>query len=293
MLVLLAVSGTANAQSAGDKCIQDSLQMLLAMRSLECDIRIKSLVDSNEYAAWGQYAEQMLPQTSPNSFVRSLYRLEINFLTPPVNSGGEPNRMTLVCCASEDRKTYRVEKYTSVEGAQSFGSIDLKILERRLKETNREIFFSQVSEVRNLGGLAGMMRQIHRFYEFLPPSQEDLHDEETVPAWKLTGTLRSIPRKELLVRLGGLNKRGQYPPDFPSDVEVWLGRHNYFPYKIRYLRRTSEKSEQKDLLFQESFYHIVQNGPPIPDTRFEPMKIPEGVFSKQDVTEDFIKALGL
>jgi hypothetical protein len=268
--------------------------MLLAMRSLECDLRIESIVSGKEYTARGHYAEQALPQVLPNSFLRSLYRLEIYFsMNSPMTRGAEPNRMTLVCCASEDGRTYQIEQYTSVEGEQSFTTIDLKTLEDRLKATNREIFFSQVSEVRNLGGLAGTMRQIQRFYEFSPPRQEELHDEETVPALKLTGTLRSVHRKALLTQFGGLDKKGQYPPDFPSDVELWLGRHNDFPYKVRYLRRTSEKSEQKALLFQESFYKVVLNGPAIPASRFDPLKVPDGVFNKQDETENFIKTLGL
>ena len=294
LLVILTAGETAFAQSIGDKHIQDSLKMLLVMRTIKCDLRIESIVDGKNYTAWGNYAEQVLPQASPVSFLRSMYRLEIYFLpNTPMTSEVQPNSMTLVCYASEDGGKHRIERCTVVEGKNWFSTIDLKVLEERLKATNREIFFSHVSEVRNLGGLAGMMRQINRFYEFSPPAQEELHDEETVPAWKLTGTLRSVHRKDLLTRFGGLNKKGQYPPDFPSDIEIWLGRHNDFPYKVRYLRRTAENSEQKELLFQETLYKVVLNGPPIPAARFDPLKVPEGMFSKQDETEDFIKTLEL
>ena len=137
------------------------------------------------------------------------------------------------------------------------------------------------------------MRQISRFYEFSAPTQENLQDEEAIPTWKLTGTLRSIYHKELLKQFGGLDKKGQYPADFPSDIEVWLGRHNDFPYKIRYLRRISEKSSQRVLLFQESFYKVNVNGTPIPASKFAPLTPPEDVLSVQDNTEDFIKILGL
>jgi hypothetical protein len=272
--------------------------MLLAARTIECDMRIETFVDGKEYTAKGQYVEQVLPHATPNSFFRSVYRLEITYfsMNAPMASDAELNQMTLVCHISENGERHQIDQYTSIEGVKSGSTIDLKKLEERIKAANQQIAFSQVSVVRNLGGLAGMMRQISRFYEFLPPTQDKLRDEETIPAWKLTGTLQNRHRQELLSRFGGLNKQGHYPADFPSDIEIWLGRHNDFPYKIRYLRRTSEKSEQKELLFQESFYKVVLNETPFlpfTDLKFAPLKFPEDVFSVRDDTEKYIKELGL
>ena len=268
--------------------------MLLSARTIESDIRIETYVDGKEYTARGRYEEQSLSGVAPGTFLRSMYRLEIFFsMNSPVASGSGPNIMTLVCHPSEDRDRNQIVRYTSIEGDQKFSTIDLAKLEERLKAANQEAVFAQVSEVRNLGGLAGMMRQIQRFYEFAAPTQENLQDEETVATLKLAGTLRSIYYKDMLKRFGGLNKKGQYPADFPSDIEVWLALHNDFPYKIRYLRRTSEKSSQKEPLFQETFYNVNVNGTPIPAARFAPLSPPENVFSVQDETEDFIKSLGL
>jgi hypothetical protein len=289
-------AGVADAQSEGDKYVLESLKRLLAVQTVECEIRIETIVNGKEYAIWGNYAEQALPQSTPNTFLRSVYRLEISFpMNPNEPHISKPNRMTLVCYTSEDGKQHQIDRYTSIEGLESGSTINLKKLEERLKAANKEVYFSQVSEVRNLGGLAGKMRQISRFYEFSHLMQENLQDEETVPTVKLTGALRSIHRKELLTQFGGLDKKGQYPADFPSDIELWIGRHNDFPYKIRYLRRTSEKSEQKELLYQESFYKVGLNSTPIPlsDSRFSPLVFPEGIFSVQDDTENFMKALGL
>jgi len=292
LLVCFAGGKAVQAQGEGDKYIQASLTMLQAVRTIESDLRVETFVDGKEYSARGHYAEQALSRAAPNSFLRSVFRLEINFPMSSAAHDAEPNRMTLVCHASEDGETHRVERYTFVEGAKSFYVIDLKRLEERLKETHREIFFSQVSEVRNLGGLAGMMRQIHRFYEFSPAAQETLQGDEAVPALKLIGTLRTMHHKELLIRFGGLNKKGQYPPGFPSDIEVWLGRHNDFPYRIRYLRRDSEKSEQRELVLQETFFNVELNGAPIPESRFSRLTPPEDIF-EQDDTDNFFRALGL
>ena len=291
LLGILTVGIVAHAQGEGDKYIDDSLKVLLAMRTVECDLRIETVVDGKEYSARGDYAEQVLPQAAPNSFMRSKYRLDIYYA--PSSNDAEANRMTIVCLASDDGDEHRIEQRTSIEGVKEYSTIDLKKFEDRLKLTKSEIFFRQASEVRNLGGLAGMMRQISRFYEFSAPTQENLQDEETVPTWKLIGTLKKIYHQDLLTQFGGLDKKGQYPANFPSDIEVWIGRHNDFPYKIRYLRRTSEKSEQKKLLFQELFCKVVLNGPPIPATRFTPLTVPEDVFSMPDKTDDFIRKLGL
>ena len=293
LLRILTVNGFVHAQGAGDKYVLDSLNVLLAMRTVECDVQIATFVDGKEYSAKGDYAEQALPQAVPNAFLRSMYRLNIYFWNAPMANDGDPNQMTLVCYATEDNAEHRCEQYTFIEGVKGYSMIDLKKLEDRLKQTNSEMFFGQASEVRNLGGLAGMLRRICRFYEFSAPTQENLQTEETVMTWKLSGTLKKIYHQDLLTQFGGLTTKEKYPADFPSDVEIWLGRHNDFPYKIRYLRRTSDKSEQKKLLFQESFSKVVLNGPPIPAVRFAPLKIPDDVFSMPDNTDDFIKKLKL
>ena len=298
LLFILIAHSIAFAQGEGDEYVLDSLKRLLMVNTVECDIRIETFVDGKEYVASGRYEEQALPRTRPGQplpFLRSMYWLDIFFrpsLNTPMVSTAEPNRMTLVCRPDMNGERSQVECRISIEGVISFSTIDLTRLERRLQGTNRELFFAHVSEVRNLGGLAGKMRQISRFYEFSLLGQENLQDEETIPTLKLTGRLRSILHAEMLARFGGLDGRGYYPADFPSDIELWLGRHNAFPYKIRYLRRISVNSEQKELLFQESFSNVVLNGTPIPASKFAPLTPPEGVFVV-DETDDFIRRLGL
>ena len=293
ILGILAASGVVFAQGEENEYVLKSLNMLRAVQTVECDIRIETFVNGKEYSARGRYEEQALPRTDSSSFLRSMYRLDIYFsMNLPMASGAEPNRMTLVCRPSGGGGRGLVERRTSIEGVESFSTVDLTQLKERLKESGRETVFAQVSEIRNLGGLAGMMEQVCRFYEFSAHSQENLQNEEMIPALKLTGTLRKVYYKELLMRFGGLKQGGLYPADFPGDIEIWLGRHNDFPYKIRYLRRISEKSDQKVLLFQESFYRVVLNGTPIPDSRFVPLNPPEDVFPLDD-TENLIKSLGL
>ena len=300
LLILLAMCNTSFAQGAGDQYVRNSLKMLLTANTIECDLRIETFVDGREYPAIGSYKEQALQRTAPGQptpFLRSMYRLDIMFFpsTSGAASNAEPNRMTLVCHPGIDGQRGQVERQTYVEGVRSFKTIDLTRLEQRLQETNNELYFTQVSEVRNLGGLAGMMRQIARFYEFETHGHENLQNGEMIPALKLTGKLRAVLHSDLLKRFGGLDKQKNYPADFPSDMELWLGRINEFPYKIRYLRRISEHSEQKELLFQETFTNVIVNGTPIPASQFAPLPPPDDVFMDDpDDTDNFIiRALGL
>ena len=295
-LVILVVCGTALSQGEGDKCTQDSLNILLAANTVECDIRIETFVKGKKYAAVGRYEEQALPrpaQGQPTQFLRSMYRQEIHFpMSSPTANNAERNRMTLVCRPGTDGGNALVEQYTHIEGVKVFRKVDLTRLEQQIRSAKREAVFTQVSEVRNLGGISGMMRQINRFYEFSAPVQESLQDGG-IPALKLTGQLRSIHHDDLLERFGGLGPKGHYPVDFPSDIEIWLGQHNVFPYKIRYLRRYSTQSDQKTLLFQEEFSNVIINGTPISATRFAPLTMPDDVFSVQDDTNRVIGELGL
>jgi len=302
LLFSLALTGTGVAQGSGDIYIRNSLNRLLSLRNVECEIRMETFVDGQEYAARGHYSEQALPQAVREAFLRSVYRLDITFLTStPVGALSAPNQLTLVCYASEDGQNHRIEQCVTIEGVKVFSIVDLKRLEHRLRTTQREVFFSQAGEVRNLGGLAGKMRQISRFYEFSLPVQEtlqvpvrdSLQKEDAVPVLKLSGTLRSLHYSDLLASFGGLSPQGHYPREFPSDIEIWIGQLDDFPYRIRYLRRTSADSEQKSLLFQESFFNVVLDGETLPRTKFDRLTIPDDVLSVSDETDNVIRALGL
>ena len=295
LLGVLVLGGVIAAQGEGDGYVSDSLKMLLSAQNIECEIRIETFVNGREYTARGRYEEQALPRSALSPFLRSKYRLDINFsMNSSAATDSEPNRnrMTLLCHPSDEREKSLIQQYTFIEGDETFITINLARLEERIKEANMDLVFTQVSEIRKLGGLAGVMRQIERFYEFSLPVPEDLQDEERVPALKLTGKLRNVYHKNLLAQFGGLKRGGRYPADFPSDIEIWIGRHNDFPYKIRYLRRISENSEPKEPLLQESFYKIALNRTPIPDSKFALLIPPNNVFVTDD-TEKFIKALGL
>ncbi|MDR3232501.1 MAG: hypothetical protein LBT46_02325 [Planctomycetaceae bacterium] len=305
--VLLGIFSCEAAAQTGEQYVHNTLDMLLRVKTLETDIRLETHVDGKEYTAAGRYEEQALQQApetaaakkgtqSPRIFFRSQYRLEVNFaMNSQPDAKSDVNRMTLVCHIDpNDKEKSVIEKYTSIEGTKQYSSVNIAKLEERLKSANQEMVFAQISEVRNLGGLAAMIRQISRFYEFSEQVvQENLTGSETIPAVKLAGTLKSVYYKELLQQCGGLDKKGRHPADFPSDVDVWLGRHNNFPYQIRYSNRPLPNSKTKTRLLQETYNHVIINGEMIPDVKFERLKVPDDVFSMQDDTDNFLRSLGL
>ncbi|MDR1270583.1 MAG: hypothetical protein LBK82_13760, partial [Planctomycetaceae bacterium] len=228
---------------SGGKYLKQSIDRILMLKTIESDIRMDVQVDGIEYSARGRYEEQALPKPLAGEFLRSMYRLDINFLTNvPAVPGSEPNRMTVVCHLSEDREQNQIWQYMSIEGEKTFNIIKISPVENAIKQSKKEPRFTQISEVRNLGGLAGQLRQIDRFYEFLTPAQaETLEEGESIAVWKITGVIRPTYFDSLIKQFGGLDKKKRFPPVFPSDIEIWIGRNDGFPYKIRYLNRPSEK----------------------------------------------------
>jgi hypothetical protein len=286
------------ASDLGGKYLNQSIERILTLKTIESDIRLDVYVDGIEHSARGRYEEQALPKPLAGEFLRSMYRLDVNFLTNvPATPGSEPNRMTVVCHLSEDREQNQIWQYMSIEGEKTFNIIKISPVEKAIKQSKKEPRFTQISEVRNLGGLAGQLRQIDRFYEFSVPAQsETLSEGGSIDVLKIVGVLRPVHFDTLINQFGGLDKKKKYPPTFPSDIEIWLGRQDGFPYKIRYLNRPSEKSARRSVLLQSSYFNVILNGEEIPSVRFAAFdqgEYLEGVFGFQDITTAFIKSLGL
>jgi hypothetical protein len=288
-----------SAGQTAEQYLNDSLEVLLRTKTIEADIRLETTVDGKQYTATGRYEEQALANTAKTAapaFLRSQYRLEVNFsMNSQQESTSDVNRMTLICHIDKnDKENCVVEKFTSVEGVKRFSSINIAKLEERLKAANQEKVFVQIGEVRHLGGIAAMVRQINRYYDFSPEViMENLTGSETIPTVRLSGTLKNAYYKELLEHFGGLDKKGRHPPDFPTDVDVWIGRHNDFPYQVCYFNRQSPQSNAKKTLLQETYQHVIMNGDPIPDLKFERLKVSDEVFTLKDDTDSFMRSLGL
>lgn len=283
-----------------ESLIERSAERLASLKTIECNLRMDVWVDGIEFSARGRYEEQIVKHVAPNDFLRSMYRLDVNFLSDaPLAPGTDPNRMTIVChISSEDRAKSQVWQYRSIEGKKDLSIIRLSKLEEAIgkKKNDRQPLF--VSGVRDLGGIYASVKQIEQYYEFKEsPQSVTLDGQGGMAVWKLNGTLRKEHYEKLLEKFGGLGKKKRLPSGFPSDIELWIGQDDLFPYKILYLSRPTEGSKKKIPVLQTSWFDIILNGEEIDPGNFalfnENGEYPEGVFHLRDDTQKFINSLGL
>ena len=298
LLYYIFLTHSAVADNYGESLIKRSVEMIGTLKTIECNLRMDVWVDNVEFSSRGRYEEQVAKYSQSDDFFRSMYRLDINFLTDqPLAPGSDPNRMTVVCHLSEDRQKSQIWQYLSIEGKKELNIIRLPALEDAVKRSRTEPKFKSVNEVRNLGGIAAMLRQIDQFYEFTASPRNGKQEGDGGDVWILTGVLRKEQYSRLLEQFGGLGKRKKLPEDFPSDIEIWIGQSDFFPYKIRYFNRPTEDSKKRTPLTQTSYYDVVLNGEEIDSGNFalfnENGEYPDGMINFKDDTEGFILTLGL
>ena len=269
------------------------------LQSIEAGIRMDVHVLGSEYSARGKYEEQRLANPPPGDFQRSMYRLDLNFVMgAPTIPGSEPNRMTIVCHPTPDRDKGRFWQYTSIEGEKSVKFVRLAVLEDRIQQKGKQSLIGTVVETKNWGGLAGTLKQITNFYEFTDsPKETVMEGGESQHVWKIAGTLRPVFWEKMVKAFGGLERRTlNYPRQMPTDIEIFIGKDDVFPYKIEYQNRPQEDSPKRTMLTRIVYFDVSLNGEPIPEFKFSAFdkgELPEGVFQADDDTERMIQSLGL
>lgn len=277
----------------GENVLKKSIQSILSLKTIECNLRLNITVDGIDYPARGKYEEQSLSQPV-STFQQSVFRQDVHFpMDMPSKPGDEANRMTIVCHCSQDRQNGRIWIYKSIEGTKMLHFIRLAALEDAILRAKKQGDYTTVGVTPRLGGLAGSLKEILETYDFQEQVEHVvLDDADKTPVWKIKGSLKQIHFDNLVRAWGGLKKRGQYPVELASDIEIFLGQTDFFPHRIRYLNRNSETEEPHRVLSEITYFDIVLNGEGIPEYRFTAFK-QDGIFNLHDVTKDYIKALGL
>ena len=251
-------------------------------------------VMGKEYTANGKYEEQRLANPPPGDFQRSMYRLDLNFMMAgPTKSGSEPNRLTIICHPVADREMGRHWQYTSIEGVKTVKFVRLAALENAVRQTGKQETIGSVGEIKDLGGVAGTLKQIARFYEFTDiPKESVLEDGRAV--WKITGSLSSDHWETMVKAFGGLERKKFYPRQMPTDIEVCIGKDDVFPYRIEYRNRPLRDSPKRTLLTRIVYFDVILNGEPLPELKFSAFdegKLPEGVLRAIDDTNRVIQSI--
>ncbi len=280
-----------------------STEKLQRLKTIEANIRMAIFVDGVEFAAHGKYEEQAVRRPELSDFYRCLFRLELHFLMDAgLKAGSTPNQMTVVCHISEggNRADDEVWRYVSVEGAKEISFVKLAVLDQAIQKAKaapKKVPCLTTNEVWNLGGLLATLRQLDRFYAWNSMAEEVvLPNTHSAQLWKLTGTLRPERLEALVKSHGGLGKNGEFPQDLPTDVELYLGKENGFPYKIAYFNRAEEKSGKRNLLSQISYFDVRLDEAAISMSRFPPlqkMEQQEAVYNPVNQTNAYLRLLGL
>ncbi|MDR1291048.1 MAG: hypothetical protein LBK06_07605 [Planctomycetaceae bacterium] len=326
---LLAQNDNFNdLDESGAIVLKKSIDTISRFVRVECDMRVSTFVGGVEFPANGKYEEQAVaasgtynvdnndnnntdnsPKNQLSEFQRTMYRQELNFITDKLPVQAEPNRVILVCYPNKnDSKNGNIWQFRSINGNKTLQQINIDAVEAAIKKSfgtgadgnvQEQIvvgdasMFKQVGMLWNVGGIAGVLGQISRFYEFVePPKVDMIENTKTV---KLVGSLRKTYFDILLKDHGGLESNDRYPSNLPCDIEVYIGADDHFPRKIRYLNRKTELAKPTNLLVEINYTNIKINGNPIPEHRFSTFQseVPTGVSKIDSSTEQYIKSLGL
>ncbi len=269
-----------------------------AFNTVDANLRMDIYIGDKEYSAKGKYQEQRLVSPPPGDFQRSMYRLELVFaMDVPSVPGSEPNRLTIVCHPVQDRESGRIWKYTSIEGEKSVKFIKISKLEDAIKASKNISVGGTIAETPFCGGLAGTMKQLGRSYSFAgSPQSVVLSGKEKIAVWRISGTLQPAVWELLIPQFGGKDSKGNNPPHLPTDVEVYIGKENAFPYKVEYWNRPTADSTKRTLLNRMSFVDVSLNGEPLAEYKFSTFdnnELPQGVLSTEDSTPNVLQSLGI
>ncbi|MDR0392245.1 MAG: hypothetical protein LBH59_10095 [Planctomycetaceae bacterium] len=304
---------------SGAVVLKRSIDTISRFARVECNMRISTFVDGSEFAADGKYEEQAVntvglednknreitgaiaPKSQLSEFQRTMFRQELNFTVDKLQT--EPDRIILVCYPDKnDSKNGNIWQFRSINGIKTLNQINIDAVEAAIKRSRNinngvagtdSRMFTQVGMLCNVGGIAGVLGQIDRFYEFGElPKVETINNVKTL---KLAGTMRHAYLDILLKKHSGSDKNNRYPSNLPCDIEVYIGVNDSFPHKIRYLNRKTEKAKPNNLLSEINYNNIIINGDPFPERHFSNFQneVPAGVSKIDSSTEQYIKSLGL
>ncbi len=282
----------AKKSTRAETILRQAIRKTESWTTIESKIRQKlSLFDKQLFGS-GIYIEQLSPLSIHSDFDRTQFRLELR-IQPPSDSLGqeEPNTLISVC----DRRY--VWKYTSMTGEKpSLERIDVERLKKAIALGGQAEKYRRIQGIPATGGLAGTLRQLENFYVFdLPPEEPMLGGQ--IAAWRLKGRLRSDQKKRMTERLHqnsespNETKKKPRPEQIATDIVIFLGKDDLFPYRLEYYRRVSEKQELGEPFLTMEIFEVRLDGEGIPSSIFH--YLPGENIHPHNLTDEFIEKLKL
>lgn len=127
--------------------------------------------------------------------------------------------------------------------------IDVKRVEQVMAETGHSPMLDQVGKWPGLGGLSKLLRGLHDSFQFTPDGEMLLEGQRSV--WRLRGRWKPdrlaklLPDQQEAIEAGQPADLDRLPQHAPDQVLLFLGKEDLFPYRLEYLRRTSERRDGK------------------------------------------------
>lgn len=268
--------------------VDQARKRLFALRSLKANIRMNVYIDKNEFSAQGKYVEESLA-AAPGEIKRSRFRVDLDFPLSTTDSQAEIlNEIRIVCDAN------RINRFQSIEGIRTLAYINVDAVLDAVKRSPRKAEYASLGEMGGIGGISGVIDYLKNVYEFEESAQESfLKSKPPLPVWKLAGKLRRAQLDMHLTRLGwSENSKEPFPSHLPTEIEIFLGKDDYFPYRIHYYN-TSPRNGKKNLITQLVFCDVITNEGDIPDYQFTINNLPKGIGVPVDMTAEYINSLGL
>ena len=95
--------------SDAERLFNATIVNVQTLNTIKAEVRMEVFVLGKEYTAKGTYEEQRLENPPPGDFQRSMYRLDLHFVTgTPMAPGSEPNRLIILCHPTSDREAGRL-----------------------------------------------------------------------------------------------------------------------------------------------------------------------------------------
>ena|GEM_PF-4019012 len=268
----------------GDSLFREMLYSVESCVQISTNIRHQINLFGIEMTGSGKYLEVKQNDSSRYGVDGTGIQFRLELLIQPKpeeNRTIPPSNLTVVC-----DKQY-VWKFTSINGQNELSQIEVKTVLEAMKRSGRVDIPAEAGSFYGLGGMAGMLREIQRRYEFTkPPTEEKIVDKfGTATVLKIRGLLKSAELKRLTTSQDG--KKQTVPEQCPTCIDICVNSNTFFPFRIDYFQ-TKDGSEPKSAHFARTEYYDTQlNSGEISNEVF--IYRPEAIPRKD--TDEYIKQL--
>ena len=267
-----------------DSLYREMLSSVEGAISISASVRQQIRMFDQEYTASGEYYELKTTELRGKGAVR--FRLDMNVQALADAKEDHPgNSLTIVC----DKTYNNIYRHFSVEGENRWEKIEIKRLLEAIEKQGRSDIPTEVGSMFGLGGLAGMLREMRKQYDFNvnPVTTQIQEKKSTMAVRKIQGRLKPEIVTALTAEVSG--KKQPIPKHTPTTIDIFIGVDDRFPYRFDYFW-TADGSESTGEPFASLlFYNLILHDRNISETIFD--YLPPGNISPVDVTDQVMNQM--